>query len=172
MSESASPPWVRRPLWSLTLPGTLLLHVSHWNVKTDWFLIYTLCREWNLFEGKTLSLSLSIWKVLTNNWYSNICWINKYANISFSWLFHFPTIWVTFVLGNWSSQLTFSPTGEDEKNGKPFKSFISFLPWEEKAAEQCTLELLPTIIEGCFFLLSFMSLLMAHKESDLTALKI
>lgn len=68
--------------------------------------------------------------------------------------------------------LRFSPTGEDEKNGKPFKSFISFLPWEKKAAEQCTLELLPAIIEGCFFLLSFMSLLMAHKESDLTALKI
>lgn len=42
----------------------------------------------------------------------------------------------------------------------------------KKAAEQRTLELLPAIIEGCFFLLSFMSLLMAHKESDLTALKI
>lgn len=49
---------------------------------------------------------------------------------------------------------------------------VSFLPREKKAAEQCIPELLPPIIEGCFFLLSFMSLLMAHKESDLTALEI
>lgn len=55
---------------------------------------------------------------------------------------------------------------------KPLSHPLPAFTRGRQAAEQCTRALLPPITEECFFLLSFMSLLMAHKESDLTALEI